>query len=238
MDDIPLYKRIVFKLSGENLKGEQSFGIDPLILKKIAQEIKKTIHTNIQIGIVMGGGNIIRGDRLDSQIIQRVSADHMGMLGTIINSIALRDALESMGIDAVIQSAVPVESIARPYRQKDALTFLNQGKVVLFAAGTGNPYFSTDTAAALRAIEIKADILLKGTMVDGVYSADPKKNPNAFKYETIHYDEIISKNLRILDMTAIALCRENNLKIRVFNVSEPNSLFKAISDNKFGTLIQ
>lgn len=237
MDELPQYKRIVLKLSGEALKGENQFGISPSTIDNITGQIKKIYDLGVDIAIVTGGGNFFRGVRGNNIGIGRISADYMGMLATIINGIALQDALENKGIPTRLISALEIKSIAEPFIRRRIIRHLEKKRVVIFSAGTGSPYFSTDTAAALRAIEIKADILLKATMVDGVFSDDPKKIKDAVRYKNISYAEVLSKELKVLDSTAVSLCKENKLKIKIFNINEERNIFRSVVDKDIGTLI-
>ena len=214
------YKRILLKLSGESLMGEKGHGIDPNVLQFFAKEIKKIHDLNVEIGIVIGGGNIYRGLNASDQGIDRVTGDHMGMLATMINSLALQNACENEGMFIRLMSAIKMEAIAEPYIRRRAVRHLEKGRVIIFGAGTGNPYFSTDTAASLRAAEIEADVILKGTRVDGIFDSDPEKNSNAFLFKEISYFDVLQKNLRIMDLTAISLCKENEIPIIVFNMNK------------------
>ncbi len=234
---IPKYKRILLKLSGEALMGEKSYGIDPNTLSAFTEEIKELHELGIQVGIVIGGGNIFRGMQSAGTGIDKVSGDNMGMLATVINCIAFQSALESKGISTRLQTAIKMEQIAEPFIRRRAIRHLEKGRVVLFAAGTGSPYFTTDTAAVLRAIEIEADVVIKGTRVDGVYDSDPEKNPHALKYESIKFQEVLEKDLRVMDQTAFALCKENKLPIIVFNLNEKGNLKRVISGEKIGTVV-
>ncbi len=231
------YKRILLKLSGESLMGDSQFGIDPKVLEYFAGEIKKVQELGVQIGIVIGGGNIYRGLNAAEQGIDRVTGDQMGMLATIINSLALQNACENVGVFTRLMSAIKMEEVAEPYIRRRAIRHLEKGRVVIFGAGTGHPYFSTDTAASLRAVEIEADAILKGTRVDGIYDSDPEKNPGAFRFEEISYLDVLQKNLRVMDLTAISLCRENNLPIIVFNMNKPGNLIKLVSGENIGTSV-
>jgi uridylate kinase len=232
------YKRILLKLSGESLMGQKGFGIDHNVLEFFATEVKKVHDIGIQIGIVIGGGNIYRGLSADDQGIDRVTGDQMGMLATVINSLALQNAIEHKGIFTRLMSAIKMEEMAEPYIRRRAQRHLEKGRVVIFGAGTGHPYFSTDTAASLRAVEIGADVIIKGTRVNGVYDSDPEKNPNAFKFDSISFMDVLKKNLRVMDLTAISLCQENNLPIIVFNMNVPDNLSKLVKGENVGTLIQ
>ncbi len=232
------YKRILLKLSGESLMGKQQFGIDPEMTKLYAQEIKSAVNAGVQVAIVIGGGNIFRGMDAEGSGIDRAQGDYMGMLATLMNGIALQSIIEHSGVPTRLQSAIKIEQVCEPYIRRRAIRHLEKGRVVIFGAGTGNPYFTTDTAAALRAIEIEAEVLLKGTRVDGIYSEDPEKNKNAKKFETISFKEAYQKNLNVMDMTAFTLCQENNLPIIVFNANEPGNLLKVLKGNKIGTLVK
>lgn len=231
------YKRILLKLSGESLMGDQSFGIDPKVLNYFADEIKKVHDLGVQIGIVIGGGNIYRGLNAASQGIDRVTGDQMGMLATIINSLALQNALEHKGIFTRLMTAIKMEEVAEPYIRRRAIRHLEKGRVVIFGAGTGHPYFSTDTAATLRAVEIEADAIFKGTRVNGVFDSDPEKNPNANMFEQISYLDVLKMNLRVMDLTAISMCQENNLPIVVFNMDVPDNLLKVVTGENVGTSV-
>jgi uridylate kinase len=233
-----MYKRVVLKISGESIgQKPHNIGISQESLKEVAYEIKEALEeTNIQLAIVIGAGNILRGK--DVSFIERTTADYMGMLATVINALALQSALESVGLTTRVMSAIEMPRIAEPYIRRRAIRHLEKGRIIIFAAGTGNPYFTTDTTAALRAIEIHADILLKATQVDGVYSDDPKKNPEAKKYKTLTFIEAINKGLKIMDTTAFSLCMENNLPVKVFNLYKKGNLLKALKGEKVGTLIK
>ena len=231
------YKRILLKLSGESLMGDKGFGIDHKVLQFFSDEIKKVHDDGLQLGIVIGGGNIYRGLSAGDQGIDRVTGDQMGMLATMINSLALQNAIEKKGIYTRLMSSIKMEEIAEPYIRRRALRHLEKGRVVIFGGGTGHPYFSTDTAASLRAVEIQADAIIKGTRVDGVYDSDPEKNPSAFKFDKITYLDILKKNLKIMDLTAISLCQENNLPIVVFNMDKPGNLRRLIRGESVGTVI-
>lgn len=231
------YKRILLKLSGESLMGKKGFGIDPKVLDFFADEIKSLHKIGVQTGIVIGGGNIFRGLSAGDQGIDRVTGDQMGMLATMINSLALQNSIEKKEIFTRLMTAIPMEAIAEPYIRRRAIRHLEKGRVVIFGAGTGHPYFSTDTAAALRAVEINADVILKGTRVDGVFDSDPEKNPEAAKYETISYEDILTKNLRVMDMTAVSLCKENKLPLVVFNMDKPGNLMAVVKGENVGTVV-
>lgn len=232
------YKRVLIKLSGEALMGDKTFGIDHQSVEGYAAQISELVHEGIQPGIVVGGGNIFRGLEGVGSGYDRVKGDQMGMLATVINSLALQSALERAGVRARVYTAIRMEPFAEYYVKEQAVDSLEQGYVNIVAAGTGNPYFTTDSAAALRALEMNAEALLKGTRVDGVYSEDPEKNPDAVKYDTINYNEAIEKRLNVMDMTAFALCRDNNLPIVVFNINTPGQMKKAIREDHVGTLVQ
>jgi uridylate kinase len=234
---LPKYKRVLLKLSGESLMGDKSFGLDPEVLSRYANEIKAITEMGVQVAIVIGGGNIYRGMNEAETGIERAQGDYMGMLATVINGMALQSALDKAGVLTRLQSAIKMEQIAEPYIRRRAMRHLEKGRVVIFGAGTGNPYFTTDTAGSLRAVEIKADIILKGTRVDGIYTADPEKDPTATKYETISFAECISKNLKVMDMTAFTLCMENNLPIVVFDMNKPGNLMNIVVGNNTGTLV-
>ena len=234
----PYYKRVLLKLSGEALGGEQGYGIDPITITAIAREVKQVVELGVQLSIVIGGGNIFRGLAASSKGMDRASADYMGMLATMINSLALQDALEKAGVDTRVQSAIAMAEVAEPYIRRRAIRHLEKGRVVIFGAGTGNPYFTTDTAASLRAMEIGADVILKGTKVDGVYSADPKKDPAATKYETLDYIEVLKKGLQVMDATAISLCMDNSLPIIVFDVTTEGNVVRVVCGERIGTLVK
>ncbi|MDA3886711.1 MAG: UMP kinase [Candidatus Delongbacteria bacterium] len=231
------YKRILLKLSGEALVGSQGYGIDPEVVKNTAKQVKEIYNLGVEIGIVIGGGNIFRGLSDHAKNMDRVQADQMGMLATIINSIAIQNALELEGIETIIQSAVPMQSIAEPIIIRKALRHFEKGRIVIFGGGTGNPYFTTDTAAVLRAREIGAEIIIKATKVDGVYDSDPVKNPDAIKFDTISYIDVLNKNLRVLDTTAISFCMENNLKIGVVNLLKEGHLQRFVMGEKIGSIV-
>lgn len=233
------YKRILLKLSGEALMGEKSFGIDHDRLNQYAQEIKEIVEMGVEVAIVIGGGNIFRGIQAVNGGIERVQGDYMGMLATVINSMALQSALEEIDVYTRLQTAIKMEQIAEPYIRRKAVRHLEKGRVVIFGAGTGNPYFTTDTAASLRAIEIEADVILKGTRVDGIYSADPEKDSDAVKYEKISFSEVYEKGLNVMDLTAFTLCNENKLPIVVFDMNTKGNLKQVVSGaEKVGTLVE
>jgi uridylate kinase len=232
------YKRILLKLSGESLMGEKNFGIDPNVLEQYAQEVKDVVDMGIEVAIVIGGGNIFRGVQgVKGGMADRAQADYMGMLATVINAMALQGALEKIGLSTRLQSAIKMEQICEPFIRRKAIRHLEKGRVVIFGAGTGNPYFTTDTAASLRAVEIEADLILKGTRVDGVYTADPEKDSNAVKYDQVSFTEVYSKGLNIMDLTAITLCQENKLPILVFDMNKANNLKKIMLGQNIGTLV-
>ena len=233
-----LYRRILLKLSGEALMGQASHGIDPEVAGRLAAEIHAVASSGVQLGLVIGGGNLLRGAGLAAQGMNRVSGDHMGMLATIMNAIAMQDAIEKTGTDCRVMSALTIEQVCEPYSARTAMRHLDQGRVVIFSAGTGNPFFTTDSAASLRAIEIGADIMLKATKVDGVYSADPVTNPDATLYQRISYDEALARKLGVMDATALVLCSEHNMPLRVFNVFEPGQLGGIADGEDIGTLVQ
>ncbi len=232
-----MYKRVLLKLSGEALAAGKGFGIDAVFIHKIAAEIAAVHASGCQMGIVVGGGNFFRGVAQQAIDMDRVAADHMGMLSTVINAIALQDAIEKLGLFCRVMSAIEMHQVAEPYIRRRAMRHLEKGRVVIFAAGTGNPYFSTDTAASLRAMEIKADVLLKATSVDGIYTADPKLDPTATKYETVTYAEVLQKNLRVMDQTAVSLLKDNHLPTIVFSMKVPGNIVRVINGEKLGSLI-
>ncbi|MGZ6142040.1 MAG: UMP kinase [Myxococcales bacterium] len=233
----PRFKRILLKLSGEALMGEGKYGISPKTLQQIAQEVREVIELGVEVGIVIGGGNIFRGVSASTEGMDRASADYMGMLATVINALALQDSLEKLGVFTRVQSAIEMQQLAEPYIRRRAVRHLEKGRVVIFAAGTGNPYFTTDTAASLRAMEIHAEIILKATKVDGIYSDDPVKNPNATRYETLTYLEVLAKDLKVMDSTAISLCKDNKLPIIVFDLGRHGNILKVVQGEKVGTLV-
>lgn len=231
------YKRILLKLSGEALLGEQGHGIDGKVLSQYAEEIRRLSEEDVEIAIVIGGGNIFRGVRGATEGMDRVQGDYMGMLATMINSMALQDALERNGVYTRLMSAIRMEQIAEPYIRRRAVRHLEKKRVVIFGAGTGNPYFTTDTAASLRAIEIEADVILKGTRVDGVYDSDPEKNPDAKRFDTITGDEVLERRLSVMDLTAFTLCRDNKIPIKVFNMNEKGNLLRVVTQDEVGTTV-
>jgi len=232
------YKRVLLKLSGEALMGEKQYGIDNVRLMQYSREIKEISEKGIEVAVVIGGGNIFRGIQADGSMIDRVQGDHMGMLATVINSLSLQSALESIGIKTRLQTAIKMEQIAEPFIRRKAVRHLEKGRVVIFGAGTGNPYFTTDTAASLRAIEIEADVILRGTRVDGIYTSDPEKNDDAVKFDNISFTDAIAKNLNVMDMTAFTLCRENNVPIIVFDMNRPGNLRRVVEGEQVGTLVE
>jgi len=231
------YRRVLIKLSGEALMGDANYGIDPAIIERIAVEINELTKANIEVAMVIGGGNIFRGAGLAAAGIDRVTADHMGMLATIMNSLAMQDALERLGIHARVMSAIVINEICEDYIRRRAVRHLEKKRVVIFAAGTGNPFFTTDSAASLRAIEINADLLIKATKVNGVYSADPVHDKDARRYETLGYDDVLERKLGVMDATAVVLCRENNMPLRVLDMTKPGALMRAVQGLNEGTLI-
>lgn len=231
------YKRILLKCSGEALMGKASFGIDPSVLDKIARDVAELIYMGVEVGLVIGGGNLFRGKALSEAGLGRVTGDHMGMLATVMNALALRDALERIDLPARIMSAIPMIGVVDPYHRRKAMTHLRDGNVVIFAAGTGNPFFTTDTAACLRAIEVGAEIVLKATKVDGIYSDDPLKNPDAKRYSFLTYKEVLSKGLEVMDLTAICLCSEHGMPLQVFDMAAPGALKKIVLGEQVGTVV-
>ena len=233
------YKRVLLKLSGEALMGEKDFGIDHDRLRQYSEEIKTIVDEGVEVAVVIGGGNIFRGVGNDAgDVIDRVQGDYMGMLATVINSMALQSALERIGVRTRLQSAIKMEQICEPYIKRRAVRHLEKGRVVIFGAGTGNPYFTTDTAASLRAIEIGADVVLKGTRVDGIYSADPEKDKDAIRYETVTFDEVFEKGLKVMDLTAFTLCNENKVPIIVFDMNKAGNLLRVLEGESVGTLVE
>ncbi|MDI6765668.1 MAG: UMP kinase [Bacteroidota bacterium] len=234
----PKYKRILIKVSGEALMGEKDFGIDPKVLSRFANEIAEIHRTGVEIGIVIGGGNIYRGVENSSDGVDKVTGDQMGMLATIINGLALQSALEHCGVFTRLMSSIKMEEMAEPFIRRRAIRHLEKGRVVIFGAGTGNPYFTTDSAAALRAVEIHADVIIKGTRVEGVYDCDPEKYKNAFKFDEISYKDVLEKDLKAMDLTAITLCKENEMPIIVFNMNSAGNLKRLIAGEKIGTIVR
>ena len=231
------YKRVLFKVSGEALMGEKGYGIDPVVIDSIAEEIKEAHESGVELAVVIGGGNIFRGLAATAIGMERASADYMGMLATVLNSLAMQDALEKKGVVTRVQSAIEMRALAEPYIRRRAMRHLEKKRVVIFAAGTGNPYFSTDTAAALRAMEIGAEVILKGTKVDGVYDADPVTNKDAIRFETLTHLDVLKLGLKVMDATAISLCKDNNLSIIVFNLRDKGNVTRVIKGEEIGTLI-
>ncbi|MFT4517834.1 MAG: uridylate kinase [Halioglobus sp.] len=231
------YKRILLKLSGEALTGSEKFGIDPKVLDSMAMAIGQLVGIGVQVGLVIGGGNLFRGASLQKAGLDRVTGDHMGMLATVMNALAMRDSLERSNIATQVMSAIPMSGVVDHYNRRKALRALTNGDVVIFAAGTGNPFFTTDSAACLRGIEIDAELVLKATKVDGVYSADPMKVPDAVKYDTLSYDEVLEKKLEVMDLTAICLCRDHDMPVRVFEMEKPGALLNIVRGGDEGTLI-
>jgi uridylate kinase len=238
MPEQPQYKRILLKLSGESLAGSDKFGIKLPVLRRYSEEIRSIVELGVQVGIVVGGGNIFRGISEAAREMDRVSADYMGMLATVINSMALQNALENIGLDTRVQTAIRMSQIAEPFIRRKAINDLEKGRIVIFAAGTGNPYFTTDTAAVLRAIEINADVILKGTRVDGVYNTDPEKDPTAVMFEELPYMKVVKEGLRVMDSTAITLSMENKLPIIVFNMDQPGNLKRVVMGEQIGTKVR
>jgi len=234
----PKYQRVLLKLSGEALMGEHQFGIDPKIVDRIAQEVKELHDVGVEVAMVIGGGNIFRGVSLSQEGLDRVTGDHMGMLATVINALALQDAMESHALNVRVMSALPIHNVCEDFIRRRAMRHLEKGRIVIFAAGTGNPFFTTDTAASLRGIETGADVVIKGTKVDGVYSSDPAKDPTAVLYEKLGYDEVIQDRLAVMDTTAIVLCRDNKIPIRVFNMNKKGALMRVIMGENEGTIVE
>ena len=232
------YSRVLLKISGEALAGEKGFGFDMSVLDRLAGEVADIVEMGAGVGLVLGGGNIVRGAQLSKMGMDRVGADYMGMLGTVINALAMQDVLERRGVETRVMTALKMEEVAEPYIRRRAMRHLEQGRTVIFAGGTGNPYFSTDTAAALRAIQMKANVIIKATGVDGVYSADPRKHPDAKLYETISYRDVMLEELGVMDQTAITLCKENDLPLIVLNINKHGAVASAIRGDRVGTLVQ
>ncbi len=231
------YKRILLKFSGEALMGEQQFGIEPGVIERVASEVNELVKAGVEVAIVVGGGNIFRGVSLSAAGMDRATADHMGMLATVINSLALQDGIEKLGLKVRVMSALPIHQVCEDYIRRRAIRHLEKGRVVVFAAGTGNPFFTTDTAASLRGVEINVDLVIKATKVDGVYSADPKKNPDAKRYDRLCYDDVINNKLEVMDTTAIVLCRDNKIPLRVFNMNKPGALMNIVKGLDEGTIV-
>jgi uridylate kinase len=232
------YRRVLLKLSGEALAGDKGFGFDFETISRLAGEVRDVVATGAEVALVIGGGNIVRGSQISRLGMDRVAADYVGMLGTVINALALQDVLERQGVDTRVMTAIRMEELAEPYIRRRALRHLELRRTVIFAAGTGNPYFSTDTAAALRAIQIKADVIIKATSVDGVYSADPKKHPDAVFYEQVSYRDVMLEELGVMDQTAVTLCKENKLPLIVLNIHRPGSVAQALRGERVGTIVQ
>lgn len=232
------YKRILLKLSGEELMGDEGFGIDPKVLDKMALEIGQLVGIGVQVGLVIGGGNLFRGQALSKAGMERVTGDHMGMLATVMNALAMRDALDRSNISARVMSAIPMSGVVEHYDRRKAVRYLDAGEVVIFSAGTGNPFFTTDSAACLRGIETDAELVLKATKVDGVYSEDPMKNPDAVMFDRLTYDQALDMKLEVMDLTAICLCREHEMPMRVFRMSKPGALLSIVRGGDEGTLIE
>lgn len=233
----PRFQRILLKLSGEALLGDKPFGIDATVLNRLAAEIKVLIESNIQVSLVVGGGNLFRGAELQESGMERVTGDHMGMLATVMNALALQDAIEKVGVPVRVMSSIPIDQVCEEFIRRRAIRHMEKKRVVICAAGTGNPFFTTDTAASLRAIELETDAMLKATKVDGVYNADPMKDNMAVKYDTLTYNEVLEDNLGVMDATAVVMCRDNNLPLLVFNMTKAGEIVRALSDNSVGTLI-
>jgi uridylate kinase len=232
------YPRALVKLSGESLAGDQGFGIEPMVVEALTREVRQVHGAGVKLGLVVGGGNIVRGAVASSQGMDRVSADYMGMLATVINALALQDTLERNGVQTRVMTAIRMEQLAEPYIRRRALRHLEKGRVVIFAGGTGNPYFSTDTAAVLRAIEMEADVILKATKVDGVFSSDPEHDPEAEFIPNLSYRDVISRDLKVMDAAAVSLCRENDLPVIVLNIRQPGAILSALQGDRIGTLVQ
>ena len=237
MADTPHPRRVLLKLSGEALMGQDHYGINPQVIARVANEVKNVLAENIQLGIVIGGGNIFRGAGLTQNGIERVTGDYMGMLATVMNCLAMQDALGKAGVHARVMSAIRIDAVCEDYTLRRAISHLDRGRVVLFASGTGNPFFTTDSAASLRAIEIRADLMIKATKVDGVYDQDPVKNPNATRFEQLSYQEVIERKLGVMDTTAVVLCRDNKMPMRVINMNRENAILRAACGEEEGTLI-
>jgi uridylate kinase len=232
-----VYRRVLFKLSGEALMGDLSYGIDPAVVQAIAQEVADVVATGVQVAIVVGGGNIFRGVKGAAAGMDRATADYIGMIATVMNAMTLQDSLEQMGVPTRVQTAIAMQEVAEPYIRRRAIRHLEKGRVVIFGAGSGNPFFTTDTTAALRAAEISADVLFKATKVDGVYDSDPHVNPNARKYQSLTYGHVLTQDLRVMDSTAIALCKDNNIPIIVFDLSVRGNILRAVTGEPIGTIV-
>lgn len=233
----PIYKRILLKFSGEALMGDSVFGIDPKVLDRVVKDIASLVKLDLEIGVVIGGGNLCRGKTLSQAGLGRVTADQMGMLATVMNGLAIRDALERVDLPARLMSAIAMTGVVDAYNRRKAIQSLREKEVVIFTAGTGNPFFTTDSAACLRAIEVDADVVLKGTKVDGIYSEDPMQNPDAVQYSRLSYDEVLHKGLEVMDLTAICMCRDNGIPLRVFNMNKPNALLSVVLGEDEGTIV-
>ncbi len=231
------FRRILLKLSGEALLGNEDYGIDPLVIQRLAREVREVAALGVEVGIVIGGGNIFRGAGLAAAGMDRVTGDHMGMLATVINALAMQDALEKISVTARVMSAIKINEVCEDYIRRRAIRHLEKGRVVLFAAGTGNPFFTTDSAASLRAVEIGADLVLKATKVDGIYSADPMTHPDAERYETLAYDDVIQQDLRVMDTSAIVLCRDQGVPLRIFDINNAGALLRIMQGEAIGTLV-
>lgn len=236
-DRQPKYKRILLKLSGEALMGDEDFGIDPKVLDRMALEIGQLVGIGVQVGLVVGGGNLFRGAALSAAGMDRVTGDHMGMLATVMNALALRDALERSNINTRVMSAIPMDGVVEHYDRRRAMRYLSSGDVVIFSAGTGNPFFTTDSAACLRGIEVEVDVVMKATKVDGIYDSDPVKNPEAVKFDQLTYDEVLNRKLGVMDLTAICLVRDHNMPVRVFNMNRPGALLNVVVGQNEGTVV-
>jgi uridylate kinase len=232
------YQRVLLKLSGEALMGSQDFGIDPAVVERVSAEIAEVVNCGVEVGLVIGGGNIFRGVSLAGAGMERATADHMGMLATVINALAVQDGLEKSGLEVRVMSALPIHQVCEDYVRRRAVRHLERGRVVIFAAGTGNPFFTTDSAASLRGIEINADLVMKATKVDGVYSDDPVKNPDAKRYSKLTFDEVLDKKLGVMDLTAIVLCRDNNMPLKVFDMNKHGALMRVMQGEDEGTLVE
>ena len=232
------YKRVLLKISGEALMGEQDFGIDPVIVKRVSEEIAEVVNAGVEVGLVVGGGNIFRGVSLASGGMARAAADHMGMLATVINALSMQDGLERAGLTVRVMSALPIHQVCEDYARRRAIRHLEKGRVVILAAGTGNPFFTTDSAATLRGIELNAELVMKATKVDGVYSADPMKDPSAKRYSRLTFDEVLDKKLGVMDLTAIVLCRDHNMPLKVFDMNKAGALMRVLQGEDEGTLVE
>ena len=232
------YKRVLLKISGEALMGEQDFGIDPAVVKRVSEEIAEVVNAGVEVGLVVGGGNIFRGVSLASGGMDRAAADHMGMLATVINALSMQDGLERAGMTVRVMSALPIHQVCEDYVRRRAIRHLEKGRVVILAAGTGNPFFTTDSAATLRGIELNAELVMKATMVDGVYTADPKKDPDAKRYSRLTFDEVLDRKLGVMDLTAVVLCRDHNMPLKVFDMNKAGALMRIMQGDDEGTLVE